>query len=79
MTLSRYLTSQNFVRPMMIAASAGTIFTVLTQPAVYRLGLGLRRVSTHAMCCYDANQVPLYLETATISRLAALQLYNVFR
>ncbi|VDK38402.1 unnamed protein product [Taenia asiatica] len=43
MTLSRYLTSQNLVRPMMIAASAGTIFTVLTQPAVYRLGLGLRQ------------------------------------
>ncbi|KAL5112011.1 Multidrug and toxin extrusion protein 1 [Taenia crassiceps] len=42
MTLSRYLTSQNLVRPMMLAASAGTIFTVLTQPAVYRLGLGLR-------------------------------------
>ncbi|KAH9286727.1 Multidrug and toxin extrusion protein 1 [Echinococcus granulosus] len=42
MTLSRYLTSQNLVRPMMIAACAGTVFTVLTQPAVYRLGLGLR-------------------------------------
>ncbi|VDM33261.1 unnamed protein product [Hydatigera taeniaeformis] len=49
MTLSRYLTSQNLVRPMMIAACAGTIFTTLTQPAVYRLGLGLRWALAHAV------------------------------
>nr|CUU97630.1 hypothetical transcript [Hymenolepis microstoma] len=42
MTLSRYLTSQNLVKPMTVAAIAGTIFTVITQPLVYYLRLGLR-------------------------------------
>ncbi|KAM7540487.1 hypothetical protein Aperf_G00000035350 [Anoplocephala perfoliata] len=52
MTLSRYLTSQNLVKPMMIAACAGTFFTILTQPAVYRLGLGLRASACFLSCSY---------------------------
>ncbi|VDD77299.1 unnamed protein product [Mesocestoides corti] len=42
MTLSRYLTSQNRVQPMVIAACSGTIFTLLSQSLVFKLDLGLR-------------------------------------
>ncbi|VDK77443.1 unnamed protein product [Dibothriocephalus latus] len=42
MTLARYLESQNLVRPMVMAACAGTVFTVLAQSLVFRWNLGLR-------------------------------------
>ncbi|VDO03082.1 unnamed protein product [Rodentolepis nana] len=52
MTLSRYLTSQNLVKPMTLAAIAGTIFTVLTQPLVYYLKLGLRASACFLSCSF---------------------------
>ncbi|VUZ46212.1 unnamed protein product [Hymenolepis diminuta] len=52
MTLSRYLTSQNLVKPMTLAAVAGTVFTILTQPLVYRLGLGLRASACFLSCSF---------------------------
>ncbi|KAM3179633.1 hypothetical protein ACTXT7_000220 [Hymenolepis weldensis] len=52
MTLSRYLTSQNLVKPTTLAAVAGTVFTILTQPLVYRLGLGLRASACFLSCSF---------------------------
>nr|VZI50255.1 unnamed protein product [Spirometra erinaceieuropaei] len=42
MTLARYLESQNLVRPMVMAACAGTVFTLFAQFFVLQWNLGLR-------------------------------------
>lgn len=42
MTLARYLESQNLVRPMVLAACAGTVFTLFAQTFVLQWDLGLR-------------------------------------